>query len=63
MIKTKSVNDDWGDPVIYVKECKKFEYEPQPDLPKLNAKHKKKVYINNERLPILNKDGTLIIKW
>lgn len=49
--------DEWGEDVIYVRECDKFKYEIQPDLPKLNDKMKKqgKVYIKNEHLPDLNK--------
>lgn len=57
MKKIEVSKDEWGEDVIYVYECDKFEYEIQPDLPKLNAKmrRKNKVYIKNKHLPDLSK--------
>lgn len=43
MKKITKIPDDWGQNVIYVRECDKYEYEIQPDMPYLNnreSKHK-----------------------
>lgn len=44
--------DEYGQDVIYVNSCEKFEYEKQKDLPNLNKKYEreKKVYITSGHL-------------
>lgn len=49
MKEFSKVKDAWGESVIYVKECERFEYEIQPDIPLLNRKHK--VYVTTIHLP------------
>lgn len=50
MKKIWKEKDEWGQDVIYVKECTKFKYEHQKDLPKLNKKYEE-VDITTSRLP------------
>lgn len=38
MKKIKKIPDDWGQNVIYVQKCDKYEYEVQSDMPYLNKK-------------------------
>ena len=49
MTKINKKKDSWGQWIIYVQECKKFNYEIQTDMPLLNRKYK--VYIITNRLP------------
>lgn len=42
MKKIAKEPDSWGQNVIYVEECDKYEYEIQPDMPLLNYKEKQK---------------------
>lgn len=39
MKKTSKERDSWGEVVIYVEKCDKYEYEKQPDLH--NTKNKR----------------------
>lgn len=55
MKKIEKAKDSLSLPVIYVQECDRFSFEYQKDLPKLNQRHTKKVYIKSERLPDMEK--------
>ena len=41
--------DYYGQKVIYVEKCDKFEYEQQSDMPYLNRKYQ--IYITTNHLP------------
>ena len=54
--------DDWGQNVIYVRECDKYEYEIQPDMPYLNkreSKHKTEKFENPRISDIIVKSREL----
>lgn len=47
MKKIVKIPDEWGQDVIHVAECDKYEYEYQPDMVYLNKTEKYKKSIHN----------------
>lgn len=63
MKKTYKIKDEWGQDVIYVEQCDKYEYEKQPDMPYLNKKesrHKTNEFENYRINGIIEKVRTII---
>ena len=61
MIKIERLIDSWGEIYINVGKCEKFEYEIQPDMPKLNERNLLD-YIKRENAEKLKKHDIINIR-